>query len=82
MTNPYPSPSALLPHSYPFLMIDKIVELEENKRVVCLKNVSGNEEFFIGHFKGNPVMPGVLIIESMAQASGLIIGSGKPAVMY
>ena len=82
MTNPYPPPGTLLPHAYPFLMIDKIVELEENKRVVCLKNVSGNEEFFIGHFKGNPVMPGVLIIESMAQASGLIIGSGKPAVMY
>lgn len=74
MTNIYPSPKNLLPHSYPFVMIDKIVELEQGKRSVCLKNVSINEEFFQGHFKDNPVMPGVLIIEAMAQTSGLIIG--------
>jgi beta-hydroxyacyl-ACP dehydratase FabZ len=79
MTDGYPAPSASLPHSYPFVLIDRIIEREEGKRIVCLKNVTFNEEFFRGHFTGNPVMPGVLIIEAMAQASGLTIGSERPS---
>lgn len=67
----------ILPHSYPFLLIDRVVELEENKRIVCLKNVTINEEFFQGHFRSNPLMPGVLIIEAMAQASGLLLRNKK-----
>lgn len=61
----------LLPHRYPFLLVDKIVELEEGKRVVGIKNVTINEPFFQGHFPGHPVMPGVLIIEAMAQVGGV-----------
>jgi 3-hydroxyacyl-[acyl-carrier-protein] dehydratase len=62
----------VLPHRYPFLMIDRIVELEPGKRCVGIKNVSINEPFFQGHFPGHPVMPGVLIIESMAQVAGIM----------
>lgn len=61
----------LLPHRYPFLLVDRIVELETGKRVVGLKNVTVNEPFFQGHFPGHPVMPGVLIIEAMAQVGGV-----------
>lgn len=82
MTVSYPPPSAILPHSYPFLLIDRILDLDEGKRIVCLKNVTMNEEFFSGHFKENPIMPGVLILEAMAQASGLIMCRGKPTIMY
>ena len=82
MTDGYPAPSAILPHSYPFVLIDRIIEREEGKRIVCLKNVTFNEEFFQGHFTGNPVMPGVLIIEAMAQASGLIMGSERPSAAF
>jgi 3-hydroxyacyl-[acyl-carrier-protein] dehydratase len=57
----------VLPHRHPFLLVDRIVEIEPGKRVVGIKNVSCNEPFFQGHFPGNPIMPGVLIIESMAQ---------------
>ncbi len=57
----------VLPHRYPFLLVDRIVEIEPGKRVVGIKNVTYNEPFFQGHFPGNPVMPGVLIIEAMAQ---------------
>jgi len=71
------TPHDILPHSYPFVLIDKIIEIESGKRIVCLKNVTLNEEFFLGHFRDNPVVPGVLIIEAMAQASGLIVGAGS-----
>lgn len=63
----------LLPHRYPFLMVDKVIDLEPNKRITAMKNVTVNEEYFNGHFPGRPVMPGVLIIESMAQAAGLLM---------
>ncbi|WP_300616542.1 3-hydroxyacyl-ACP dehydratase FabZ [Dokdonella sp.] len=65
--------TALLPHRYPFLLIDRVVELEPNRSVVALKNVTFNEPFFQGHFPGHPVMPGVLLIEAMAQAAGTLI---------
>ena len=64
---------SLLPHRYPFLLIDRVVELEPLKRIVALKNVTMNEPFFQGHFPGAPVMPGVLIIEAMAQAGAVLL---------
>ncbi|HEX5410387.1 MAG TPA: 3-hydroxyacyl-ACP dehydratase FabZ [Terriglobia bacterium] len=67
-----------LPHRYPFLLVDKILELEPEKRIVGLKNVTINEQFFQGHFPGAPVMPGVLIIESMAQVAGVLIYRDLP----
>jgi len=63
---------ALLPHRYPFLLVDRVTEFEANKRVLAYKNVSINEPFFQGHFPGHPVMPGVLVIEALAQAGGLL----------
>jgi UDP-3-O-[3-hydroxymyristoyl] N-acetylglucosamine deacetylase / 3-hydroxyacyl-[acyl-carrier-protein] dehydratase len=62
-----------LPHRYPFLLVDRVVEYEEKKRIVGLKNVTINEPFFVGHFPGHPIMPGVLIIEAMAQVGGLML---------
>ncbi len=62
----------ILPHRYPFLMVDKIVELEDNKRIVGIKNVTINEEFFQGHFPGRPVMPGVLVLEALAQTAAIL----------
>ena len=62
-----------LPHRYPFLLVDRILEMEEKKRIVGLKNVTINEPFFQGHFPGHPIMPGVLIIEAMAQVGGILL---------
>ncbi len=64
---------AILPHRYPFLLIDRIVEFEPRKRLVAIKNVTINEPFFQGHFPGVPIMPGVLVIEAMAQAGAVLI---------
>ena len=61
-----------LPHRYPFLLVDRVLELEKGKRIVAIKNVTINEPFFTGHFPHVPVMPGVLIIEAMAQAAGIL----------
>ena len=80
---------ALLPHRFPFLLVDRVIALEPNRRLTAIKNVSINEPFFQGHFPGHPVMPGVLIVEAMAQACGLLTrlsedpDSGKtPAPSY
>jgi 3-hydroxyacyl-[acyl-carrier-protein] dehydratase len=61
-----------LPHRYPFLMVDRIIEIEPGKKAIGIKNVTINEEFFQGHFPGEPIMPGVLIIEAMAQVAGIL----------
>jgi 3-hydroxyacyl-[acyl-carrier-protein] dehydratase len=66
--------AAILPHRYPFLLVDRVVELVPEQSIVAIKNVTINEPFFEGHFPGHPVMPGVLIVEALAQASGLLIG--------
>ncbi len=63
----------LLPHRYPFLLVDRVIAYEPCKSLVAIKNVTINEHFFQGHFPGHPVMPGVLIIEALAQASGLLV---------
>jgi UDP-3-O-[3-hydroxymyristoyl] N-acetylglucosamine deacetylase/3-hydroxyacyl-[acyl-carrier-protein] dehydratase len=63
----------VLPHRYPFLLVDRILEVEPGKRIVGLKNVTINEPFFQGHFPGHPVMPGVLIVEAMAQTGGMML---------
>ena len=67
----------ILPHRYPFLLVDRVVECVPDKRLVAIKNVTVNEPFFTGHFPGAPVMPGVLIVEAMAQASGLLISYNR-----
>lgn len=63
----------ILPHRYPFLLVDKITEMEEGKRAVGIKNVTVNEPFFQGHFPSNPIMPGVLIVESLAQVGAVML---------
>lgn len=63
----------LLPHRYPFLLVDRILEVHGTERIVGLKNVTFNEQFFQGHFPGHPVMPGVLIVEAMAQTGGMLL---------
>ena len=67
-----------LPHRYPFLLIDRVVEFEPTKRIVAIKNVTINEPFFQGHFPGFPIMPGVLVVEAMAQAGGMIMMAEIP----
>jgi len=69
---------AMLPHAYPFLLVDRILEVEPGKRVVGIKNVTYNEPFFPGHFPGRPIMPGVLIVEAMAQTAGVLIFYSLP----
>ena len=94
-TTPFPLPvgveqiQELLPHRYPFLLVDRVIELEPDTRVVALKNVTINEPFFQGHFPGHPVMPGVLLVEAMAQTAGVLTqisnrikGSGGKALFY
>ncbi len=68
----------MLPHAYPFLLVDRIVEIELGKRIVGIKNVTYNEPFFPGHFPGRPIMPGVLIVEAMAQTAGVLIFKSMP----
>lgn len=63
----------MLPHRYPFLLVDKVISLSEDAGIVGLKNVTMNEQFFVGHFPGHPIMPGVLIIEAMAQTAGIFV---------
>jgi 3-hydroxyacyl-[acyl-carrier-protein] dehydratase len=72
---------AILPHRYPFLLVDRVLEMEQGKRIVAIKNVTMNEPFFQGHFPGHPVMPGVLIIEAMAQVAAIMayLASGSDA---
>ena len=62
----------ILPHRYPFLLVDRVTEVEAGKKAVGIKNVTINEPFFQGHFPGNPIMPGVLVVEAMAQVSGIL----------
>lgn len=64
---------SVLPHRYPLLLVDQVLELEPGRRVVAIKNVTRNEPFFDGHFPGNPIMPGVLVIEAMAQTAALLL---------
>ena len=70
----------LLPHRYPFLLVDKLVEFEPSKRAVGIKNVTVNEPFFTGHFPDKPIMPGVLIVEAMAQTGGVLAFKSFPGM--
>jgi beta-hydroxyacyl-ACP dehydratase FabZ len=70
----------LMPHRYPFLLVDRVIEFEETKRIVAIKNVTINEPFFQGHFPGRPIMPGVLILEAMAQAGGVLAFKSFPGM--
>jgi 3-hydroxyacyl-[acyl-carrier-protein] dehydratase len=77
----------ILPHRYPFLLVDRVLELEKEKRVVGIKNISINEPFFVGHFPGRPIMPGVLIVEALAQVGGILYivsvgGEGEKLIYF
>lgn len=76
----------LIPHRYPFLFVDRIVDVDGDNSAVGIKNVTMNEPFFVGHFPGRPVMPGVLVIEGMAQTAGAICvnarGTSSPSLVY
>jgi len=69
---------SFLPHGYPFLLVDRILEIDPGKRIVGIKNVTYNEPFFPGHFPGRPIMPGVLIVEAMAQTAGVLAFKSMP----
>ena len=69
---------AILPHRYPFLLVDRVIELEINERAVGVKNISINEPFFQGHFPGRPIFPGVLILEALAQLGGILAIRSSP----
>jgi beta-hydroxyacyl-ACP dehydratase FabZ len=69
---------SVIPHRYPLLLIDRVLEIEPNNSIVAIKNVTVNEEFFSGHVPGHPVMPGVLVIEAMAQAGGVLLMHDVP----
>lgn len=78
---------SILPHRYPFLLVDRIIEMIPGEKIVALKNVTINEPFFKGHFPGTPIMPGVLIVEAMGQAGGVLAFSSTPqerqdAILY
>jgi beta-hydroxyacyl-ACP dehydratase FabZ len=68
----------IIPHRYPFLLVDRVLELEEGRRILALKTVTCNEPFFQGHFPGNPIMPGVLVVEAMAQAGAVLLLHSRP----
>jgi 3-hydroxyacyl-[acyl-carrier-protein] dehydratase len=72
----------ILPHAYPFLLVDRIIEMELGKRIVGIKNVTYNEPFFPGHFPGRPIMPGVLIVEAMAQTAGILVFNSLPQELH
>src|SRR5512139_2530549 len=69
---------SMLPHAYPFLLVDRVLEIEAGKRIIGIKNVTYNEPFFQGHFPGRPIMPGVLIVEAMAQTAGVLVFKSMP----
>ncbi len=73
---------SILPHAYPFLLVDRIIEVEAGKRIVGIKNVTYNEPFFPGHFPGRPIMPGVLIVEAMAQTAGILVFNSLPREQF
>ena len=72
----------ILPHAYPFLLVDRILEIEQEKRLVGIKNVTYNEPFFPGHFPGRPIMPGVLTVEPMSQPAGILVFKSLPEEKY
>lgn len=72
-----PQIQAIIPHRYPFLLVDRIIEIEPLKKAVGIKNVTANEQFFQGHFPGKPIMPGVLLLEAMAQVGGVAMLYGE-----